>query len=73
MLSIPYLHGSEYLILGAWGCGVFNNDPNDITTYFKEVIVEENYGSLYKEIIFAVINDHNSVDNNLKIFTDILK
>jgi uncharacterized protein (TIGR02452 family) len=73
MLSIPYLHGVEYLILGAWGCGVFNNDPNDIATYFKEVIKEENYGSLYKEIIFAIINDHNSVDNNLKIFTDILK
>jgi uncharacterized protein (TIGR02452 family) len=72
MLSIPYLHGAQNLILGAWGCGVFNNNPNDIAQYFKEIIIDENYGSLYKSIIFAIINDHNSVDNNLKIFSDVL-
>lgn len=72
MLSIPYLHGTDNLILGAWGCGVFNNDPNDIAKYFKEIIIDENYGSLYKNIIFSIINDHNSVDNNYKIFSDIL-
>jgi uncharacterized protein (TIGR02452 family) len=72
ILSIPYLHGAQNLILGAWGCGVFNNNPNDIAQYFKEIIIDENYGSLYKSIIFAIINDHNSVDNNLKIFSDVL-
>lgn len=72
MLSLPYLHGVDNLILGSWGCGVFNNDPNEIAQYFKSIIFDENYGSLYKNIIFAVINDHNSVDNNYKIFRDIL-
>ena len=35
-------------------------------------IIGEGYGSLYKKIIFAVINDHNSVANNYQIFNTIL-
>lgn len=72
MLSVPQSWGAQYLVLGAWGCGVFKNDPNKIAKYFKEVIVDEGYGSNYKKIIFAVINDHNSVDNNYEIFNRIL-
>ena len=45
----------ENLILGAWGCGVFDNDPAKISRYFKEVILD-GYGSNIKRIIFAIIN-----------------
>ena len=72
MLSVPKSWGAEYLILGAWGCGVFKNDPEKISQYFKDIIIGEGYGSLYKKIIFAVINDHNSVANNYEIFNRIL-
>ena len=72
MLSVPQSWGAQYLILGAWGCGVFKNDPEKIAQYFKDAIIGEGYGSLYKKIIFAVINDHNSVANNYQIFNRIL-
>jgi uncharacterized protein (TIGR02452 family) len=72
MLSVPQSWGAQYLILGAWGCGVFKNDPEKIAQYFKDSIIGEGYGSLYKKIIFAVINDHNSVANNYEIFNTIL-
>ncbi len=72
MLSIPYSFGSEYLILGAWGCGVFKNDPEKMAQYFKDILIGEGYANLYKKIIFAVINDHNSVANNYEIFNRIL-
>jgi uncharacterized protein (TIGR02452 family) len=72
MLSVPQSWGAQYLILGAWGCGVFKNDPEKIAQYFKDAIIGEGYGSLYKKIIFAVINDHNSVANNYEIFNRIL-
>ena len=72
MLSVPQSWGAQYLILGAWGCGVFKNDPEKIAQYFKDAIIGEGYGSLYKKIIFAVINDHNSVANNYQIFNTIL-
>jgi len=58
------------IILGAWGCGVFNNDPKVVSKLFKQTIEKYNLDSLYDNIIFAVINDHNSVDNNFKIFKD---
>ena len=38
--------------------------------YFKDVI-EEGYNK-FDNIIFAIINDHNSVDNNFKVFKDVL-
>ena len=59
----------ETIILGAWGCGVFGNNPYTIAKLFKEVIDE---GSDIKNIIFAVINDHNSVSNNYTAFKNIL-
>jgi len=59
----------ENIILGAWGCGVFGNNPETIANLFKEVIKE---GTDIKNVIFAVINDHNSVGNNYNVFKNIL-
>lgn len=53
---------NKNLILGAYGCGVFRNDPNLITDYWKELLYEENYVSYFDNIIFAVFD--NSKDQN---------
>lgn len=73
MLSIPAKHGVENLILGAWGCGVFGNDPQIMSNFFEQVLIGEGYASLYKNVVFAIINDHNSVGNNFNIFSNNLK
>lgn len=72
MCSLPAQHGVKNLILGAWGCGVFNNDPTTMAELFKEILIEEGYADLYERVIFAIINDHNSVGNNFSIFKNIL-
>ena len=72
MCSVPHTKGSNILILGAWGCGVFNNDPTKMANFFKDVLIGEGYSSLYDKVVFAVINDHNSVGNNFDIFNKIL-
>lgn len=41
------------IILGAWGCGVFRNDPKVIAQLFKEVI-EEHFNDVFKHIVFAI-------------------
>lgn len=40
ILDITVKHGRKTLILGAWGCGVFKNDPNTIARAFKDSIDE---------------------------------
>ena len=56
------------VILGAWGCGVFKNDPKEMSNFFHEILIKEGYSGLFDKVIFAIINDHNSVDNNYTKF-----
>lgn len=44
--------GATRIILGAWGCGVFQNDPALIAEYWKEITKLHN--GLYEEVIHAV-------------------
>jgi len=66
MLNLAEAHKCENLVLGAWGCGVYKNDPNYISNVFMSVIRKGGYN--FKKIVFGVINDDNSVDNNYEIF-----
>jgi uncharacterized protein (TIGR02452 family) len=70
MVSLAAQNGVKNLILGAWGCGVFNNDPTTMSQYFGEVLVGEGYSVDFDNIVFAIINDHNSVGNNFDIFNN---
>jgi uncharacterized protein (TIGR02452 family) len=72
MISLAAKNGVQNLILGAWGCGVFKNDPKLMAQYFSEVLVGEGYNLNFKNVVFAIINDHNSVGNNFEIFNNEL-
>lgn len=52
---LPYLKGCDALVLGAWGCGVFKNNPIYIASTFQ--ILNQQYGSLYKKVVYALPND----------------
>jgi uncharacterized protein (TIGR02452 family) len=70
MVSLAAQNKVKNLILGAWGCGVFNNDPTTMSQYFSEVLIGEGYSVDFDNIVFAIINDHNSVGNNFDIFNN---
>ena len=44
-------HGHQYLILGALGCGAFNNPPYAVAKLFKQAILK--FGRYFKKIGFA--------------------
>jgi uncharacterized protein (TIGR02452 family) len=69
MLSIATKNNIDNIILGAWGCGVFGNEPSKMAKMFMDVI---NEGYSFDNIIFAIINDHNSVGNNYNEFKNII-
>ncbi|WP_298509627.1 TIGR02452 family protein [uncultured Kordia sp.] len=53
MLALALLEKNDTLILGAWGCGVFQNDPALIAELFKEVL-ETTFKNQFKKIVFAI-------------------
>ncbi|MBZ9624424.1 TIGR02452 family protein [Clostridium sp. FP2] len=72
ILSIGVIHGVDCIVLGAFGCGVFANDPNKVADYFKSILLNsDKYTSLYKKIVFAIY-DKTPNKNNYKCFKDIL-
>ncbi len=71
IFDVAAFHLCDNLILGAWGCGVFKNEPKVVAEFFNKVI--EKKRMLFDNIIFAVINDKNSVANNYEIFLNTIK
>ncbi|ASK31212.1 TIGR02452 family protein [Chryseobacterium sp. T16E-39] len=67
MFALALNKGNETLILGAWGCGVFRNDPKDIAGLFRKHL-QEKYKNKFKRIVFAVLTKNEEV---MKLFEEI--
>ena len=70
MLSLAVKNDVKNIILGAFGCGVFKNDPQIMSNLFHEILLREGYSNYFDNVVFAIINDHNSVGNNFNIFSE---
>ncbi len=64
MLRIAKNRNHKVLILGAWGCGVFGNNPSMMARSFKAGI--EKVGN-FEEIVFAIV-DSSPTQATLKSF-----
>ena len=53
VLAIAGHHGVRRLVLGAWGAGVFGNDPAMVASAFREPLRGE-YAGAFDEVVFAV-------------------
>ena len=60
VLAVSEQHKIHTLILGAWGCGVFRNDPEEVAGCFRKVL-EESPKFDIPEIIFAVIGNESTL------------
>lgn len=56
LFAIANKHKVEHLVLGAWGCGVFRNDPWFIANMFLNLLTSEFYGT-FKSVTFAILGD----------------
>lgn len=65
MLSLAVHQKNEVLILGAWGCGVFRNDPKDIAGLFRKHL-QGKYKNKFKRVVFAVLTKNEEVFNLFK-------
>lgn len=55
VLAIAAHHEHDALVLGAWGCGVFRNDPEEIAGLFRAALRTEFHG-VFRRVIFAILD-----------------
>jgi uncharacterized protein (TIGR02452 family) len=55
VLAIAAHHGHDALVLGAWGCGVFRNDPAEIAGLFRQEL-RGRYCETFAHVVFAVVD-----------------
>jgi uncharacterized protein (TIGR02452 family) len=53
VLSVAALHKHEVLILGAWGCGAFGNNSEDVAGFFREALMTR-YKGVFGLVVFAI-------------------
>ena len=54
-LSIFAEQKAKHLVLGAYGCGVFRNDPKEVAAWWKELL-EEGMGQYFVSVFHAVLD-----------------
>lgn len=68
ILNVAVKNEDDYLILGAFGCGAFRNNPEIVAKAYKDVL--QDYMHCFKVIDFAIIDGKYS--NNYEIFKRVL-
>ncbi|AUG78864.1 hypothetical protein CFP65_4103 [Kitasatospora sp. MMS16-BH015] len=65
VLAVAERHGVRELVLGAWGCGVFGNDPAEVAEAFAQAL--GSHGAAFDTVVFAVW-DRSPVSPNRAAF-----
>jgi uncharacterized protein (TIGR02452 family) len=69
ILAIAKSYGHSALVLGAWGCGAFSNDPLRTARDFRQAL-ENEYNGAFSDIVFA-ITDWSPERKYLEPFRDV--
>lgn len=57
ILSVAEEHEVKTLILGAFGCGVFGQNPQEVAMIFKKALLSEPWG--FEQVVFAIPDGKN--------------
>ena len=70
VLQAAQAHGVERLVLGAWGCGVFRNDPAQVASIFAGLLKSPGrFAGAFHEVLFSVY-DRSEGAVTLRAFAD---
>jgi hypothetical protein len=73
VLNIAIANRVDRLVLGAWGCGVFRNDPRLVATIFAELLKPMGkFAGAFTEVAFAVY-DRSENFSTFQAFADEFK
>ncbi|RPK85597.1 hypothetical protein EES45_02375 [Streptomyces sp. ADI97-07] len=72
VLEVAAVRGYRRLVLGAWGCGVFQNDPDEVAGAFRALLADGGrFAGHFEQIVFGVL-DRNPDSAVRAAFTRIL-
>ncbi|MEU2509098.1 TIGR02452 family protein [Streptomyces sp. NPDC007863] len=72
VLETAVAEGYRRIVLGAWGCGVFRNDPAEVAGAFKALLTGDGrFSGHFDEVVFAIL-DRASGTPTLAAFHRIL-
>lgn len=62
VLALAAHYGHDALVLGAWGCGVFANDPREVAEIFADYLLGQGrYAKAFTEVVFAILDRRGEV------------
>lgn len=73
ILGAAYDNDVHTLILGAWGCGAFGNDPYMVARAFKDCIKEYGCHGTVENYIFAVPDFSKEGKSNFDVFFEVMQ
>ncbi len=60
VLAVAQEQGARKLVLGAWGCGVFRNDPATCAAAFGDHLEGPRFAGAFDEVLFAVLDRNDN-------------
>ena len=61
LLGLAVHHRCDGLVLGAWGCGVFRNDPLMVAQAFQDLLGPNRpYWRRFRKVVFSVLDTTSS-------------
>ncbi len=72
ILEVAAANDVDILVLGAFGCGAFNNPPELVADVFHQLLIDMPYGKYFKKVLFA-IKKNNEENTNLVCFQDVFR
>jgi len=68
ILEVAAANNVDNLVLGAFGCGAFNNPPDLVAGCFRYCLVDKGYRDCFKRVVFAI----KGGGRNYEVFHSIL-
>ena len=67
VLRVAAAEGHRTLVLGAWGCGVFRNNPESVADVFATWLSAPAFAGAFARVVFAVY-DRSAGQENRRAF-----
>jgi uncharacterized protein (TIGR02452 family) len=65
VLRVAAHHRHRVIVLGAWGCGVFRNDPREVADVFAVLLASPRFERAFERVVFAIFDRSKGRENHL--------